>query len=110
MIKLLLPLAIILIIITLLAVTSINNQYRMMEHATFSLDTLQIPNNTIPINEIDTRRFIRLIGVEKHLKMDKYDRIEKMTYGKPKPELGETKCYRVSCPYWFSEVVCWKCI
>ena len=80
-----------------------------IEGANFTLDTLQVPDNPLPINEIDTRRYIRLVGIEKNAKMDKYDRVEKITYTKPKPELGETKCFRVPCPYWFSEIVCWKC-
>ena len=82
---------------------------KQIERAAFLLDTLRIPNNPVSINEADSRKFIRLIGIEKHLKMDKYDNVEKITYSKPKPELGEKYCFRVKCPAWFSEVVCWKC-
>ena len=41
--------------------------------------------------------------------MDKGGRIEYISYSPPKPELGETHCYRVKCLPVYSEVVCWMC-
>ena len=81
-----------------------------IEEANFTMDASRIPDNPFPYNEIDSRKFLRLVEIEKHLKMDKYDKVEKVTYSKPKPESGESTCFRVKCPYWFSEVICWKCI
>jgi len=72
-------------------------------------DSLQIPDNGYTINEINTGKYNRLSGIEKHVKIDKYDRIEKITYQKPQKELGETECNKVNCPYWLNEVICWKC-
>lgn len=86
-----------------------HHEKKSMENASFVLDTLKIPDDSSNYNEYDTRQFIRLIGIKHHLKMDKYHNVEKISYKKPKPELGETVCERVKCPSWFSKVICWKC-
>ena len=95
------------LIIIFFLMFSTNRKY--IENAAFALDGLYIPDNPVLINEADDRRYIRIIGIEKNLKFDKYDRIEKITYKKPKPEQGETKCYKIQCPNWLEEVICLKC-
>jgi len=101
---------IIILVIVLGCLSYVYKPKKQIEGAAFALDTLRILDNPTAINEADSRKYIRLIGIEKHLKMDKYDNVEKISYKKPKPESGETSCFRVKCPYWYSEVVCWKCI
>ncbi len=110
----------IIIIILLLILIQINKQngtygksitYRkdITENWDSVLDTLNIPENPEVYNEVETRRLIRLIGIEYNAKLDKYNNIEKISYKKPEPELGETNCDRIKCPQWISNVVCWKC-
>ena len=80
-----------------------------MQDVRFFLDTLYKPPNTEPINEIGIRSRYRLIGIDEHVKLDRYDRINKILYSKPKPDKGETRCYRVNCPNWIENIACWKC-
>lgn len=100
---------IIILIIILGCLSYMYKPKKKIEGAAFRLDTLMIPDNPVAINESDARRYIRIVGIEKHLKMDKYGNVEKMTYKKPKPESGEKSCHRVTCPYWYKEVACWQC-
>lgn len=85
-------------------------RYLDKENFVFELDALHIPENPVDLNEIDVRRYYRTIGIDKHAKLDKYNNIEKILYGKPKPEMGETRCFPVNCPYWINNIVCWKCV
>lgn len=100
---------IIYIIAILLIIIFIFYKSTNKEHAAFQLDGLYIPDNPLPNNEANAQRFIRIVGIEYHIKMDKYDRAERITYKPPKPEIGETKCVRTKCPAWYTGVVCWRC-
>ncbi|QKF93551.1 hypothetical protein QKU48_gp0093 [Fadolivirus algeromassiliense] len=82
---------------------------KKIEGAGFNLDPLYIPDNPFPIDDVSSRRFFRIVGIDKHLKMDKYGRVEKITYKKPKPESGEISCHRVVCPSVYTNVACWTC-
>lgn len=74
------------------------------------MDSLQIPINPMPYNEIDSRKFMRIVGIDEHVKMDKYGRIEEISYKKPIPkEKGETECHKVPCSSWLKNVTCWEC-
>jgi hypothetical protein len=75
----------------------------------FSPNVLQMPINPSSYNEIDVRKFYRSIGIDENIKLDKYDNIERVTFDDPKPESGESLCAKVDCPYWLSDVKCWKC-
>lgn len=98
------------IIILLLALIWILKQHmNMTENWDSVLDMLNIPQNPEIYNEVETRRFIRLIGIEYNAKMDKYNNIEKISYKKPEPEAGETNCRVTNCPQWVSNIGCWKC-
>lgn len=84
--------------------------YNNVEHAAFLLDGLYLPDDPERYDVIDIRsRYRGILGVKPNLKINKNGQIEKITYTKPKPELGETKCNQVICPSWFSHVHCWKC-
>ena len=75
----------------------------------FSLDTLRIPVNPVAFNEIAVRNYVRIIGIDKHVKLDKYNNVEKILFKQPTPESGETYCKRVICPYYLENIACWKC-
>ena len=83
--------------------------YRSIEHAAFALDSLRMPLNPESINEIGIRSKYRVVGIDKHIRLDRFDRVEKILYSEPKPEQGETHCGRVTCPNWIEEAKCWKC-
>jgi len=101
----------IIIIILLLILIQINkNKTSITENWDSVLDTLNIPQNPEIYNEVETRRFVRLIGIEYNAKLDKYNNIEHISYKEPEPELGETNCERIKCPQWISNIVCWKCV
>jgi hypothetical protein len=104
-------LVIIIFIILLIIVIVIikNNKIEGMESVIFLLDTLYIPENPEPINEIVMRTRSRLVGIDTNLKLDTYNRVERILFSEPKPDLGETKCFRVKCPSWLENVYCWKC-
>ena len=80
------------------------------ENARFNLDPLRIPDNPSPINELQTRNLIRIVGIERNMKLDAYGRVESITYKKPEPESGQTSCYKVKCPSWMTSTRCWKCV
>lgn len=84
--------------------TTIVEEFRFPEYP------LYIPNNPTRYNEIDTRRFIRIIGIDKHLRMDKYGDVKSISYSKPLPESGENVCRKVPCPNHIKNVICWKCV
>jgi hypothetical protein len=73
------------------------------------LDDLMIPTYPSIINEADTRDYGRLVGITKHLKFDKFNRVTDLLIKKPLPKIGDTKCYLIPCPSYVQEVVCWKC-
>lgn len=102
-------LILLIILICLLYYVSNYNDDRMIEGAGFALDTLKIPVNPVAYNEIAVRNYVRIIGIDKHIKLDKYDNVEEVLFKKPTPESGETYCSRVTCPYWMEKLACWKC-
>ena len=79
------------------------------EHAAFLLDGLYIPDNPLGINESNARHFIRTIGIKRHLKIDRFGRIENIWYKPPKPELGEKECHIVPCSPSVKDDICWIC-
>ncbi|ARF09730.1 hypothetical protein Indivirus_2_109 [Indivirus ILV1] len=83
---------------------------KSIEEANFLLDDLYIPEdpkqNSVPYG---AGKFIRIIGIAPHLKMDKYNLVESIWFKPPKPNQGEKKCYRVRCKPWYQKVGCWKC-
>lgn len=83
--------------------------YNEIEGADFDLDPLHIPEDPTTINDVNIRRYVRIIGIDRDLKFDKYGRIENVTFKKPKPELGEKNCKRFTCPATYTSVACWKC-
>lgn len=97
--------AIIFLIIVVLFLMKLND----IENWDPLLDTIYIPQNPVDYNEVETRRFIRLIGIDQHVKLDRYDNIDRITYKPPTPELGEKKCFLVNCPSWIKNIGCWKC-
>jgi hypothetical protein len=88
-----------------------NIKKNIKEFATFynPLDTLEVPMNTEIINEIDMRNRYRLVSVFPNYELDKYNRVLHVTFVKPIPKIGETKCQRIQCPHWLKNVICWKC-
>lgn len=102
-------LLLLLLIILLLWLIFRRRQVEGLEGTNFYLDTLYKPQEPEVINEIGMRSRYRLTGIDKYVKLDKYDRIDKILYSKPKPDKGETKCYRVTCPSWIELINCWKC-
>ena len=108
MIHIYLIIIIIVIIIILYEYKYINNK----EHASFLLDNLNINRYQNPeiMNEIESRANYRIITINKHVKLDKNGRIEYITYAKPTSEHGELGCYKVTCPSWITNIVCWKCL
>lgn len=81
-----------------------------IENASFLLDRISIPQNPETINELQTRNYYGIVGIDKHAKLDKNGRVEKVTYMQPEPESGEKSCYVVECPPWVTNIVCWKCL
>lgn len=83
---------------------------KTIEGANFLLDDLYIPEdpkqNSSPYG---AGKFIRIIGIAPHLKMDKFNQVESIWFKKPLPNQGEKKCYRVKCKPWYQKVGCWKC-
>ena len=99
-------LLLLLLIILFIWFTFYNKQ---IEGAGFALDGLYIPQNPERLNEINIRSRYRVVGIDKYVKLDKFDRVDKILYSKPQPDKGETRCYRVNCPNWLETVGCWKC-
>lgn len=98
------------VIILILILTQINNSKKVkIDKFDDPLDMLVIPEYPELYNEIDIKKFIRLVTIEYNLVLDKFNRIKRVTYKKPLPELGETTCYRIKCPAWFENILCWKC-
>lgn len=97
------------IIILILILLIVLYNIVVIETMEFDNDMLRIPNNPSDYDEVQMRRLFRLVAVDQHIKLDKYDNIEKITFKKPKPELGETACDRVTCPKWMKNIACWKC-
>lgn len=61
------------------------------------------------ISENTNTGILKLSRVRNNIKLDKYNRIENNNYSPPNPEIGESNCYKVHCPYWISNVNCWQC-
>ena len=98
---------IILLFLLICLLMMFKNNKNKREGASFNqMSILQNPELT---NEIDANNHIRIIGIEKNVKMDKNGRVEYITYAKPLPESGEVACYKITCPAWLNDVVCWKC-
>ena len=52
----------------------------------------------------------RFLGLAKHARLNKFNRIDILTLKPPQPRTGESQCYTVLCPPWMPDnVVCYKC-
>ena len=97
------------IIIIIIFIIYLIYQYNI-EHASFLLDGLYVPEDPEQYDVIDVRsRYRGILGVKPNLLIDKNDQIKKITYAPPLPGVGETKCLPTECPYWFNNVYCWRC-
>jgi len=100
------------IIITLILYYWLYNKKEHIEHLLLDgdpRDEIIIPYDPEVINDINMWGFYRLIGIIVHYRVDKFNRILRLSFKPPLPDQGETKCTRVTCPLWFSNVACWKC-
>jgi len=97
------------IIIFLMVIYIYNNNITKETFTLNTLDTLDTPADSQSLNEIDTRRSYRLVGVYTNFELDKFDKVKYLTYPKPEPKSGETYCYKLKCPSWLENVRCWKC-
>jgi|688.fasta_scaffold804238_1 hypothetical protein len=53
----------------------------------------------------------RLLGIAKHVKLNKFNRIDSIHVKPPVPKIGESKCNKIVCPKWIPEnTICYKCI
>ena len=53
----------------------------------------------------------RLLGMAKHVRLNKFNRIDAVYIKPPLPKTGESKCDHVICPDWIPEnSICYKCI
>lgn len=52
----------------------------------------------------------RILGMAKHVRLNKFDRIDSISIKAPLPRVGETGCHTVVCPNWIPEnSICYKC-
>jgi hypothetical protein len=93
------------LIICIICVFNFNH----IENLSQLIDDLKVPDNPVELNDIEIRSRGRIITIDKFYKLDKYDRVEYISYSKPKPEQGETHCSRVKCPKHLDRVICFKC-
>ncbi|ARF09609.1 hypothetical protein Indivirus_1_232 [Indivirus ILV1] len=53
---------------------------------------------------------IQSLDITKHIKLNKFNRIDSKTVFPPHPKIGESKCNKVTCPSWIYEnAICYKC-
>mgnify|MGYP001763955828 CR=1 FL=1 len=53
----------------------------------------------------------RLFGMAKHVRLNKFNRVESVYIHPPRLKIGETRCDVVNCPSWIpSDAICYKCI
>lgn len=53
----------------------------------------------------------RLFGMAKHVRLNKFNRVESVYIHPPRLKTGETRCDVVKCPPWVpSDAICYKCI
>lgn len=58
----------------------------------------------------ETFDLTRITGAAKHIRLNRYNRIDSITLKEPHPKTGETYCSRVICPSWIPDnAICWKC-
>ncbi|QKF94331.1 hypothetical protein QKU48_gp0873 [Fadolivirus algeromassiliense] len=54
---------------------------------------------------------MRLFGAAKHVRLNKFNRIESIHIQPPLPKTGESRCDKVVCPQWVPDnAICYKCI
>jgi hypothetical protein len=52
----------------------------------------------------------RLYGAAKHIRLDKFHRVESLHLDPPLPKVGESRCYTVQCPQYVPEFsTCYNC-
>jgi len=53
---------------------------------------------------------MRLFGLAKHVKLNKFNRVDAIYIKPPLPKTGESRCYTVPCPDWVPDnATCYKC-
>ena len=53
----------------------------------------------------------RLFGMAKHVRLNKFNRVESLGISPPRLKAGETRCDTVLCPAWVpDDSICYKCI
>lgn len=53
----------------------------------------------------------RLFGMAKHVRLNKFNRVESVYIHPPRLKTGETKCRVVKCPPWVpSDAICYRCV
>ena len=54
---------------------------------------------------------MRLLGAEKYVRLNKFNRIESIHIQPPLPKTAESKCNKVVCPEWIPDnAMCYKCL
>jgi len=54
---------------------------------------------------------MRLYGSAKHIRLNKFNRVESVYIKPPLPMTGESRCDKVLCPPWIPDTsICYKCI
>jgi hypothetical protein len=111
MIQSLIICAILIILLISIYKISTHTKTKIIEGADFLRDQLYIPENLeLNSDPSNASRFIRIIAIAHHLKLDKYNLVESIWFKPPTPNQGEKKCYRVTCKPWYQRVGCWKCV
>ena len=52
----------------------------------------------------------QIFTIKKHIRLNKFNRIDSLTIFPPQPRAGEAECNVVTCPAWIPDTnVCYKC-
>jgi hypothetical protein len=52
----------------------------------------------------------RLLGMAKHVRLNKFNRVDSIHIKPPLPRVGETMCMPVTCPEYIPDnTICYKC-
>jgi hypothetical protein len=52
----------------------------------------------------------RILGINKYVRLNKFNRIDNTTISPPLPRIGEKSCDVTSCPNWIpNDAICYKC-
>lgn len=52
----------------------------------------------------------RLLGAAKHVRLNKFNRVDEILIKPPLPREGESSCHKTVCPSWIPDTaICYKC-